>query len=106
MSLNSHQDYADWVITGRRFYLFAPDWEQKGTEVEEVISVDGVLCICEQCEKTKAGLKMTCDTPSYHHSNFSICLECYKKTYKTKECFMLSSKQFEKYNANVKVQDD
>ncbi len=80
-SMESHQDYANWKLTGRRFYVTMTNWHDVNSETEEVISVNGELCVCENCMKTTPGLKMTCDTPSFHNSNFSICLSCTKKAY-------------------------
>ena len=78
---NSKQDYAHWVITGRRFYCTNLDWHDVNNEAEEVLSVNGELCVCEDCGKTGPGLKLTCNTPSFHNSNFSICLSCTKAAY-------------------------
>ena len=72
----SHQDYADWELTGRRFYGTNPDWDWDKEESEEVISVNGVKTSCSDCGKIKPVLKMTCDTPNMHNSAEGVCLEC------------------------------
>ena len=80
--MDSHQDYANWKLTGSRFYTTNTNWQDINSETEEVISVNGELCVCENCLKTTPGLKDTCNTPSFHNSNFSICYSCTKKAYK------------------------
>ena len=81
--LKSHQDYADWELTGRRFYITNPDWDWDKEEFEEAISVNGRLTTCDmECRhKTRPVLKMTCDTPNMHQSAEGGCLECMLKLY-------------------------
>lgn len=77
--MKSKQDYANWELTGRRFHLYCEAWSDDFEEYEEVISVNGEKSICRDCEKEKPGLKPICDTPSFHNSNFTNCLECTEK---------------------------
>jgi len=77
--LKSHQDYSHWVITGNRWYVTYLNGELVNSELEEVISVEGELVFCEDCNKVRPSLKPTYNTPSFHASASGICIDCEKK---------------------------
>ncbi len=74
--LASHQEWSNWVLTGRRVYHTNPDWDWDGEELEEVITVDGVKTECDHCGKQKPVLKLTCDTPNMLRCPWSVCFDC------------------------------
>ena len=81
--LQSHQDYSNWVITGRRLYQTSPQHSEYNSEYEEVISVEGSPIVCIDCGSTdKPCWKPTNNTPSFHASPEGICIDCYKQYWK------------------------
>ena len=99
----THQDYADWKITGNRYYMTNLDWSEVNNEAEEVITVDGEKITCEDCGIEKPCLKLTCNTPSFHHSASGICLECNVKVYGDQKYRSIVSEKdiFKTFNDNV-----
>jgi len=81
----SHQDYSNWVITGRRVYQTSPQHSEYNGEYEEVISVEGSPIVCLDCNSTdKPCWKPTMNTPSFHASPEGMCSDC-MLTWVTKE---------------------
>ena len=71
------QDYANFKPKNSKlFYLTCLEWCSYGEQMEEVITVDGETTICSECGNIKAVLKMSYNTPSFHHNPSGICLEC------------------------------
>jgi len=77
LDLESHQDYSNWVITGRRVYQTSPQHSEYNGEYEEVISVEGSPIVCLDCNSTdKPCWKPTMNTPSFHASPEGMCSDC------------------------------
>ena len=91
--MNSNQDYAQWKVEGtERFYATVKEWDWDKEEFELVSEVNELKTECENCNKTTAVLKPTCNTPSFHATPSGLCVKCFLESIRGKGILKLGDK--------------